>query len=1061
MHDQLSSGASRLPDPPRYPSWLQILSLLLVLLTISAADYAYFQYEQRSALRHTQERLNLLGNLKARTLAAWLQERHGNAATLRASRIGTVLRALMETPIPADVQEDVQHWLNALARHYGYRQVQLLNTAGETVLGTASDPPVLSAPTQSFVQQALFTGQVIFTDIYGTPPHLDFVTPIFAEPPRKAPPTGVLLLCIDPRTLLFPMLSNQSEPGFPIRTLLARQGETGFELIAPSLQLTGDADATDVKAILADLGQTQALAHSPWLTVSQAVTGTPWTVVVSINREDFKTPSRRDTLRLLGVILLLMLVASLLAWFLWRRQTELLLRHNRDYLEAQVRERTAELEASNASLRGEVLERRRVERERDSIFTLAPDLMSVIGPDGYLQRFNPAWERSLGYGAEELAVRALIQLIHPDDRDKTQRALNTVRHGAHITGLENRVRRADGDYLWLEWSGVAALDRDVCYCTARDISERKAYEVQLRYQANHDGLTGLPNRNLLQERLGHALDHATRAGRLVAVLFLDLDRFKTVNDTLGYGAGDCLLKLVAARLQSCVRQEDTVARLGNDEFVIVLENLTHSDLAMKVAHKARDALTPPFSLNDQELHLTTSIGISLFPRDGREHGELLKNAVIAVHRTKEMGRGEICFYSAEMNARFLERLTLENKLRHALDQGEILLYYQPQVSLSSGRVVGVEALLRWRHPQQGMMPQDEFIPLAEETGLIIPLGEWALKTACAQARTWLDQGVPTPRMAVNLSALQFIQGDLPSLVGRVLAETGLPPGYLELELTESLLMKDMDGAVATLQALKSMGVSLAIDDFGTGYSSLNYLKRLPIDRLKIDKSFVRDITNDPNDAAIAQAVVAMANSLRLGVVAEGVETKGQLAFLRAKGCEELQGFYFSPPLPPAQLEAYLRGQPFGDLRPEPEDQQRPTLLLVDDEEFFIRGIKHALSHEDYRILAAADAASGFETLARHKVDVILSDHAMPGMDGVRFLKRARELYPNTLRIILSGHSDSRLVLDAINEGSIYKYLCKPVDADLLRAVLHDAFQVTNASRRIRSTERLQGHRSES
>jgi diguanylate cyclase (GGDEF)-like protein len=440
----------------------------------------------------------------------------------------------------------------------------------------------------------------------------------------------------------------------------------------------------------------------------------------------------------------------------------------------------------------------------------------------------------------------------------------------------------------------------------RDVTETRRLTSQLAYQANHDALTRLPNRTLLQDRLGHALVRAQRSHQQLAVLFIDLDHFKRINDSLGHAAGDSLLRVVAERLQTCVREEDTVARLGGDEFVILLEDLPHGELATRVACQVLQALSPPFRVAGHEFFITSSIGISVFPKDGEDVQTLLKQADTAMYRAKEQGRNTFQFYTAALNVAILARLSLEHDLRYALARAQLRVHYQPQVDLERNQVMGVEALLRWQHPQRGLVLPSEFIPLAEDTGLILPIGEWALRTACAQGKAWQDQGLGPLRVAVNLSARQFLQAELLGLIAETLRESGLPPACLELEITESLLMRDIDGAISTLGALKAMGVQLAIDDFGTGYSSLSYLKRFPLDRLKIDRSFVRDITTGADDAAIALAVIAMAHSMRLQVIAEGVETATQLAVLQSGGCQQMQGFYFGYPLAAQAITKLLR-----------------------------------------------------------------------------------------------------------------------------------------------------------
>lgn len=395
----------------------------------------------------------------------------------------------------------------------------------------------------------------------------------------------------------------------------------------------------------------------------------------------------------------------------------------------------------------------------------------------------------------------------------------------------------------------------------------------------------------------------------------------------------------------------------------------------------------------------------------------------------------------------LERLNLEAALRHALGRDELRLYYQPQVDVETGQIVGVESLVRWQHPQIGLVSPAKFIPLAEETGLIIPIGEWVLRTACTQAKAWKEAGLPSVRMAVNLSTRQFMQPGLADLIAGILQETGLEPDHLELEITESLLMEDVDKAVNILHILKGQGVCLAIDDFGTGYSSLNYLKRFPIDRLKIDKSFVQDITSSPDDAAITLAVIAMARSLKLEVIAEGVETEAQLAFLRARHCHEAQGYYFSPPLPAEKLTELLGKKWDAQFMPmEQTGSCSRTMLLVDDEATITTALSRLLRRDGYRILTANSARQGLELLARHQVGVVIADQLMPEMNGTEFLRRVRELYPDTVRIMLSGHGSLETLVEAINQGAIYKFLSKPVVADLLRTTLREAFALHDIQR---------------
>lgn len=428
---------------------------------------------------------------------------------------------------------------------------------------------------------------------------------------------------------------------------------------------------------------------------------------------------------------------------------------------------------------------------------------------------------------------------------------------------------------------------------------------KLNHMSYHDHLTNLPNRLQLNDRLNQALQQAKRNEQKVAVLFLDLDRFKNINDTLGHSNGDLLLQRVAKRLANCMRECDTVARLGGDEFIIVLPNIFDAMEAAKVAQRVLEAMGQPFTLDEHELVVTTSIGISMYPADGQNFETLVRNADNAMYRAKEQGRNKYQFYTRAMNVVALERLTLENNLRKALKQDELVCYYQPIIDLYSGEIIGMEALARWQHPERGMIFPDKFISLAEETGLIVPLGEWVLRTACLQTKAWQDAGLLPMYISVNISARQFRHAGLVDMVRTVLQETELDPQLLQLEITESVAVYNEDRVSAKLRSLRNLGIRIAIDDFGTGYSSLGSLKKFPFDSLKIDKSFIHNITVDPYDAAIAETIIALANNLHLNVIAEGVEDETQLAFLMEHGCSAMQGYLFCKPQPREEIEKTL------------------------------------------------------------------------------------------------------------------------------------------------------------
>ena len=439
----------------------------------------------------------------------------------------------------------------------------------------------------------------------------------------------------------------------------------------------------------------------------------------------------------------------------------------------------------------------------------------------------------------------------------------------------------------------------------RDITERKRAEETIRYQAYHDLLTGLPNRALFADMLEHEIHEMHRLGKRLAVLFLDVDQFKNINDSLGHAAGDTLIQLISVELKNSIREFDTVARIGGDEFTLLLPLISQVEDASKIADKVMRSFKKPFRLNHHELRLTASIGISLYPEDGQDAGALLKNADIALHYAKDQGRDNYQFYNSSISHRTLERIILENRLREAVERGELMVYYQAQQNIKTGKITGAEALVRWNHPDLGLLNPEQFIPLAEETGLIAEIDQWVLHEACAQLTAWESAGHALPFITANLSARQFQQPALAGTIADILKETGLRAGNLGIEITETLAMRDTKLTSRNLNLLHDMGVQLLIDDFGTGYSSLSYLKKLPIHKLKIDKSFITDLAKDRDDQAITNAIVAMAHILKLKVVAEGVETKGQKSLLELQDCDEMQGFLFSKPVPAEEFEKFL------------------------------------------------------------------------------------------------------------------------------------------------------------
>ncbi|WP_170130648.1 GGDEF/EAL domain-containing response regulator [Sphaerotilus hippei] len=582
-----------------------------------------------------------------------------------------------------------------------------------------------------------------------------------------------------------------------------------------------------------------------------------------------------------------------------------------DGLEAAVRQRTRELS-------DEVQARRQAElalRVRDRAIEAAVNAIMItdhLRADQPIEYVNPAFERITGYPPQEVLGRNARFLQGDESEQPALREIAAaVREEREGHGVF-RNRRKDGSAFWNELHIAPVRDAEGAVThfvgVLNDVTAARDHQQALEFQARHDALTGLPNRLMLRDRLDQAIAHARRMQERVGVLWLDLDHFKFVNDSYGHPVGDGLLVALSTRLRETMRRSDTVARLGGDEFVVLLPGIHRACDASAAAQKVLDALAPPFEIDGHLLHASTSVGVSLFPEDGDSSEALLMHADTAMYRAKHDGRNGFQFYSREMSEQARERETLARALHTAVDENQFELHYQPKLDLGSGRVTGVEALIRWRHPALGMVPPSSFIPIAEETGLIVDIGDWVLRTACAQAQAWQQRWQLGLSVAVNVSPRQFRQHDLPATVRRVLDDSGLAGGLLELELTESLLMHQTDAVIETLRSIKSMGVSLALDDFGTGFSSLSYLRRFPLDLIKIDRAFVAGLASIEADEAITRAIIGMAHALGMAVVAEGVETPEQLAFLQAHRCDAAQGYLLGRPMAAAALDALWQAQ---------------------------------------------------------------------------------------------------------------------------------------------------------
>ena len=670
----------------------------------------------------------------------------------------------------------------------------------------------------------------------------------------------------------------------------------------------------------------------------------------------------------------------------------------------------------------------------------------ITNPDRIILYANPAVLQMTGYSIDEILGQTPALFKSGQTPAITYSVLWETLNSGNIWTGEFINRRKDGSQ-YLESKTISAI-RDgsgrveFYFAIGEDMSQSQRHQKRIQTLLTSDLLTGLPNRSAFLSTLVTALNGARQADKEVTVLHVDLDDFYSINDAHGIDQADMLIAEIAQRIKSALRQVDSLARLGNDKFGILLgphERGIEHDIH-EVTERVMAAIRQPIMQNGASIQVTASIGIAVFPHDAASAGEVLGHAMSATEQVKsDGGNNTHRFDAAIANSASVRREVLSD-LHFAIERNELVLHYQPQVNLFSGAIIGLEALIRWQHPLRGLVQPGEFIFFAEQSQYIIDLGEWVLRETCRQMRAWLDAGLPPIKVAINLSARHFIAPNLSANIADELALQRIDPRFLEIEITEGAMMQDVTAAILSMRQLKAVGVRISLDDFGTGYSSLAYLSRFPIDIVKIDQSFVHDITTNPVNSAIAQATIAMSHKLGKLVLAEGVETEEQMHYLRRNECDEMQGYFFSRPLPACDIAPLLEAGT-GMIFPEHQGAEGSnTVLFVDDESNILASLKRTLRREGYVILTAESAAEGFSILAKNSVQVVVSDQRMPEMSGTEFLARVKTLYPETVRMVLSGYSEISAVTDSINKGEVYRFMLKPWSDEQLKMEVSGALR---------------------
>jgi len=890
------------------PHWIALIGFVLIALAISIAGWQIFSHQKQRIKNDRQNELEAIADLKVKQLLQWRQEKMGDAELVRNNRIlaGQIGMWIKQGMPRSEIYNKLKTRMTDQQRAHRLHEVLLLDVDGQLLLkvGTEHDSDAHINLNAEVLQEVVQGGESVFTNIYwaydadnADHVHQDLYIPLLANTMNGTlKTTSLMVFRIDPERYLYPMVVTWPNRSASVESILLRPEEDGIVTLAgrrhiaknPGEHFAPPANRKTPPG-LALAGKEGIIEHLdyrdvPVLSVVRKVDGSPWFLVTKMDISEIYAPVFDLARTVFWVVLAFVLATGVTAFHWWRQMRA-------SYLAGHYRTE---------------LERQALEQRFNALTQYANDIILLVNSEGRIVEVNNRGIEAFGFSREGLLGLDISDLRPAREKELSIEQRQRLQQEGSLL-FEAMFLRRDGSEFPVEVSArLIELDNEFYFQgILRDISERKKAEEQIQFLAHHDPLTSLPNRFLLQDRLSQCIARAHRNRDRVAILYLDFDRFKNINDSLGHSVGDEVLQAVAERLQTCIREGDTVARIGGDEFVLLLPDLKEGECVVQVAKKILDLGNKPYAIGNYQLRVTVSVGISVYPDDGTDVDSLLKNADAAMYHAKAAGRDSYYYYTQDMNARALDILQMENSLQSALDNQEFHLCYQPQVDLASGRIVGAEALLRWNHPEKGEIPPGRFIPVAEDRGLISPIGAWVIETACRQNRQWQQEGLRPVQVAVNISAQQLHHAEFSSHLQAVLEETGLSPSLLELELTESAVMQDAEQMIDLLNALKKLGLSLAIDDFGTGYSSLSYLKRFPIDRLKIDQSFIKDLTLRHEEEAITQAIIGMGRTLKMKAIAEGVETDEQLRFLKQAGCDEIQGFLFSKPLPAEEFAQLL------------------------------------------------------------------------------------------------------------------------------------------------------------